>query len=56
MDIYTPAITGALQLPLYSTDPAVTFSGDIWFSTSGTGSLKYATESGSVVITRTLNN
>ena len=56
MDIYTPAITGALQLPLYSTDPAVTFSGDIWFNTTGTGSLKYASESASAVVTRTLSN
>lgn len=56
MDIYTPAVTGALQLPLYSADPAVSASGDIWFNTTGTGSLKYATVSASVVITRTLTN
>ena len=56
MDIYTPAVTGALQLPLYSTDPAVTASGDIWFNTTGTGSLKYATISSSLVVTRTISN
>lgn len=56
MDIYTPAVTGALQLPLYTTNPTTSASGDIWFSTSGTGSIKYATESGSVVVTRTLSN
>ena len=56
MDIYTPAVTGALQLPLYSTDPAVTFSGDIWFNTTGTGSIKYASESASAVVTRILSN
>lgn len=56
MDIYTPAVTGAFQLPLYSTDPAVTASGFIWFNTTGTGSLKYATESGSTVVIRTVSN
>ena len=56
MDIYTPAITGALQLPLYSTDPAVSSSGDIWFNTTGTGSIKYAVESSSIIVTGILSN
>lgn len=56
MDIYIPLITGSLQLPLYNVDPAKSSSGDIWFNTSGTGSIKYATQSGSFVVTRTLFN
>lgn len=56
MQVYYPAVTGALQLPLYNVDPATTSSGNIWFNTNGTGSLKYATVSGSFVVTKILTN
>ena len=56
MKIYSSTATSSLQLPLLSTDPAVSSSGQMWFNTSGTGSLKYAITSGSFVITRTISN
>lgn len=56
MNVYNAAVTGALQLPLYNVDPAVTYSGNVWFNTNGTGSLKYATISGSFIVTKILTN
>jgi hypothetical protein len=56
MRIYSSVTTSSLQLPLLSTDPVVSSSGQMWFNTSGTGSIKYAVTSGSFIITRTLTN
>lgn len=52
MNIYTPLVTGSFQLPLLSTDPTTSASGQIWFNTTGTGSIKFAVTSGSAIITR----
>jgi hypothetical protein len=56
MKIYSSIITSSFQLPLLAADPIVSSSGQVWFNTSGTGSVKYAVTSGSFVITRTLIN
>jgi hypothetical protein len=56
MKIYASIITSSFQLPLLNTDPPISQSGQIWFNTSGTGSIKYAVTSGSFIITRTLSN
>lgn len=56
MKIYSSLVSQSFQLPLLAADPAVSASGQIWFNTSGTGSIKYAVTSGSTIITRTLSN
>lgn len=54
MKIYVAQTTGSLQLPIFSSDPPVTASGNIWYNNQNTGSIKYSIVSASVVITRTL--
>jgi hypothetical protein len=56
MIIYSPDVTSSFQLPLLSADPATSSSGQIWFNTAGTGSIKFAVVSASVVITKTFVN
>jgi hypothetical protein len=54
MKIYAAQTTGSLQLPIFSPDPQITASGNIWYSNQGGGVIKYAVTSGSLVITKTL--
>jgi hypothetical protein len=54
MEINVLTLTGSLQLPLLATDPATSSSGQIWFNTSGTGSIKYTVASASVILTKTI--
>ena len=54
MKIYAAQTTGSLQLPVFSSDPQITASGNIWYSTQGGGAIKYAVTSGRLVNTKTL--